>query len=171
MPSARTKSIIFWPIVVAVVVADFATKAAAVRLLVPAHVPHEVFGSAARLTLAYNRGGAFGLPLGSRALHAFAALVVLGFLYRLYRQTPERFRARVAALALLCGGAIGNLVDRARSGRGVVDFIDLGVGGVRFWTFNVADMAVCIGAILLVWVLLAEQRDAKQGDRRAARRS
>ncbi len=56
------------------------------------------------------------------------------------------------------GGAAGNLIDRLRSGRGVVDFIDLGVGSVRFWTFNVADSGVTIGACLLVVALWIEER-------------
>ncbi|HSY82348.1 MAG TPA: signal peptidase II, partial [Gemmatimonadaceae bacterium] len=60
---------------------------------------------------------------------------------------------RVIALALLTGGAIGNVIDRVRWSRGVVDFVDLGVGSLRFWTFNVADVAVTVGAFLLAWVL------------------
>jgi signal peptidase II len=62
------------------------------------------------------------------------------------------------ALALASGGATGNLIDRIREPRGVVDFIDIGVGTVRFWTFNVADSAVTIGALLLAWVLWHEER-------------
>jgi signal peptidase II len=51
----------------------------------------------------------------------------------------------------------GNLLDRLRSERGVVDFIDLGVGSVRFWTFNVADVGVSIGATLLAVVLWEDE--------------
>ena len=56
-------------------------------------------------------------------------------------------------LALIAGGALGNLLDRLRSVRGVVDFIDVGIGDSRFWTFNVADSGVTCGAILLMLVL------------------
>jgi signal peptidase II len=63
----------------------------------------------------------------------------------------------VRALVLIVAGAIGNLVDRLRWDGGVVDFIDVGVGGWRFWTFNVADSAVTIGAILLALVLWFEK--------------
>ena len=59
-------------------------------------------------------------------------------------------------------GALGNLLDRIRSPRGVVDFIDVGIGDLRFWTFNLADVGITCGAVLLV---LAFQR---AGDREAA---
>ena len=78
-------------------------------------------------------------------------LGVLGYIYR----TVERTDAwQGAALGLVTGGALGNLVDRLRWDRGVVDFIDVGVGDVRFWTFNVADAGVTVGAILLALVML-----------------
>jgi signal peptidase II len=56
------------------------------------------------------------------------------------------------------GGALGNLVDRVRGPQGVVDFLDIGIGDLRWPTFNVADMAVSTGAILLAWVLWGEDR-------------
>lgn len=133
------------------------------RHLTP-HVPRDVLGSVARLTLAFNRGAAFGIHVGtwSRILLSLVALVVIGLLFRLYRETPPGASRRTLALGLVCGGAVGNLIDRIASSRGVVDFIDIGVGTTRFWTFNVADSAVTIGAILLAWVLLLEERDAER---------
>jgi signal peptidase II len=59
----------------------------------------------------------------------------------------------------VCAGAVGNMLDRVRSSRGVVDFIDLGVRDVRFYTFNVADVAITTGAIVLAWVLWQEDRN------------
>lgn len=56
-------------------------------------------------------------------------------------------------LALVASGALGNLLDRVRSPRGVVDFIDVGVGSWRFWTFNLADAAIVAGGVLLVSAL------------------
>jgi len=70
----------------------------------------------------------------------------------------------VLALGLAWGGAAGNLIDRLKSTRGVVDFVDIGVGDVRFWTFNVADSAVTIGAITLAFVLWREDRQALARD-------
>ena len=84
-----------------------------------------------------------------------AALLILG---RLYVSASFSDRSRVISLALVCGGAIGNLIDRIRPAHGVVDFLDLGVGDARWPTFNVADMAVSIGAFMLAIVLWAEDR-------------
>ncbi len=88
---------------------------------------------------------------------AVIALVVLG---SMVRHTKPTDRLRLAALALVCGGAVGNLIDRVRSARGVVDFIDVGIGVHRWPTFNVADMAVTVGAVVLAIVLWIEGREA-----------
>jgi hypothetical protein len=61
----------------------------------------------------------------------------------------------------VCAGAVGNLIDRLRSFFGVVDFIDVGIGDARWPTFNVADMAVSIGAALLAWVLWQEDQSTQ----------
>ena len=58
------------------------------------------------------------------------------------------------SLVLIVGGALGNLADRVRSADGVVDFIDAGAGSMRFWIFNVADMGVTVGAVLLALLYL-----------------
>jgi signal peptidase II len=151
---------LFWPVVAVVTFVDVITKAIAVRLLVPQRVPHEVLGEAVRFTLVYNRGAAFGLHVGpySRMVFMTLTLVALAILAWLYQSTRERHMSRVLALALVCGGAIGNLIDRVRSDLGVVDFIDIGLGDSRWPTFNVADMAVSAGAFLLAWVLWEDDR-------------
>ena len=64
-------------------------------------------------------------------------------------------------MARACGGAVGNLIDRIRSPFGVVDFIDIGFGDSRWPTFNIADMAVSLGAFLLAWVLWGEDAEAE----------
>ena len=151
---------LFWPVIAFVTVLDIVTKAIAVRELVPQRVPHEVFGQYVRLTLVYNPGAAFGLNLGPQSRWIFTALtlVALVILWRLYRATHRGDVVRVLALSLVCAGAIGNLLDRLRSDLGVVDFLDVGVGVTRWPTFNVADMAVSVGAVLLAWVLWQEDR-------------
>jgi signal peptidase II len=68
---------------------------------------------------------------------------------------------RILALGLAWGGAAGNLLDRIRSPLGVVDFIDVGLTTWRFWTFNVADSAVTVGAIVLAWSLSREERQER----------
>ena len=141
-------------LVAGIVASDQFTKHLAVTQLTP-HVPRDVVGDAVRFTLTFNPGAAFGMHLGRASWWAFPALTVLilGFLVRLYRSLPPAERALRLAIAAVMGGALGNLVDRFRSPAGVVDFIDVGVGDVRFWTFNVADSAVSVGAILLVLLL------------------
>jgi signal peptidase II len=157
---SRSKASIFWPIILVTTMVDVVTKAIAERSLAPRGIPHEVLGNTVRLTLVYNPGAAFGLNLGPQSRWIFAALtiVALYILARLYRATSPRDTARTVALGLVCAGAIGNLLDRIRSIFGVVDFIDIGIGDSRWPTFNVADMAVSTGAILLAWVLWQEDR-------------
>jgi signal peptidase II len=154
---------LFWPVVAIVTFIDVITKALAVQMLVPKRVPHEVIGDAVRFTLVYNPGAAFGLHVGSYSRWVFMTLTVvaLAILAWLYQSTREGATSRVLALALVCGGAIGNLIDRVRSADGVVDFIDVGIGDSRWPTFNVADMAVSTGAFLLAWVLWEDDRVAQ----------
>jgi signal peptidase II len=158
---------LFWPILIAIVASDVVTKAIAVKSLVPEKFPREVIGDWLRFTLVYNPGAAFGLHVGTHSRWVFMALTIgaLLILGRLYISTEEGDRSRVTSLALVCGGALGNLIDRIRSARGVVDFLDLGVGDARWPTFNVADMAVSIGAFLLAVVLWAEDRPTEDAAR------
>lgn len=160
--SSRSNAGLFWTAAVSVVVLDIITKQLAVTRLMPEHVPHEIVGSVVRFTLAHNPGAAFSMSLGPNSRYIFGAfaLVALVILFRLFRLTKPGDVPRTLALGLAWGGAAGNLIDRFRSPRGVVDFIDIGVGDVRFWTFNVADSAVTIGALMLAWVLWREDRKA-----------
>ena len=176
MSTPRATARLFWGTAAAVIVADFITKLLAEHFLVPRYVPHRVIGEVVRFTLAYNPGAAFSMSLGeySRWIFGAFAVVALFVLWRLYRMTGAGARAgdrlRVLALGLAFGGAAGNLVDRIRSPQGVVDFIDIGVRDVRFWTFNVADSAVTVGAILLAWSLSREERESTAARTAASRR-
>ena len=151
----RSKSAIFWGVTGVVLLADAFTKIVAVDRLLPAYLPRPVWGDGVRLTLVYNQGAAFGLHFGPASRWIFIALtcVALLILGRLYLETPLVHRARTLAIALVTGGALGNLLDRLKSPRGVVDFIDVGAGAWRWPTFNVADMAVTTGAMILAAVL------------------
>jgi signal peptidase II len=153
---------VFWSAAVLVVVLDFITKMLAVENLMPQHVPHPVIGDFVRFTLAFNPGAAFSMSLGQNSRYIFGAfaIVAIVILWRLYRVTTPGDWTRVLALGLAVGGAAGNLLDRFREPRGVVDFIDVGIGDVRFWTFNVADSAVTVGALMLAFVLWREDRRA-----------
>ena len=119
----------------------------------------EVIGEYVRLTYIYNPGAAFGIHVGeySRIVFLVLSLGALIALAAMYWTTPLQDRVRLFSIAMICGGALGNLIDRVRSPRGVVDFLDVGVGAVRWPVFNVADMAVTIGAILLALSLWSEE--------------
>ena len=150
---------LFWTTAGAVVVLDLVTKLLAEALLAR-HLPVAVVGEYVQLRLVYNQCAAFGLCLGlySRWIFfglAIAALFVLG---SMVRATRPGDRVRLLALALVSAGAVGNVVDRLRSSLGVVDFVDVGVGTMRWPTFNVADSAITVGAIALAVSLWLEGR-------------
>ena len=152
MQRGRSNPPLFWTVIGVIVVADVITKALAVYSLFPQRMPHELLGAAVRLTLVYNPGAAFGLHLGAYSRWIFMALTAgaLIILARLYRATRDGDLLRTLAIALVCGGALGNLIDRVRSAAGVVDFIDVGIGSARFYTFNVADAAIVSGVGLIL---------------------
>jgi signal peptidase II len=155
----------FWLPAGIVLLLDVVTKRIAEAALVP-YVPRQVIGNAVRFTLAYNPGAAFSMSLGEHSRWLFTAITigVLVILWRTYRRTAPGDRLQLAALSLIAGGALGNLADRLRSPHGVVDFIDVGWGTIRFWTFNVADSGVSIGAVLLALSLLRASRDVARPD-------
>ncbi len=163
MPALSPKARTFWPIFAIWLVLDLITKQIALATLWPPGVPREVLGEYVRFTLAFNRGAAMGMSLGDWSRPAFTviALVLLVVLAWLYRTTSPTDRRRTAILAFIVAGALGNLIDRLRHERGVTDFIDIGVGTVRFWTFNVADMGITRGAIARARVLGQEEKAAK----------
>jgi signal peptidase II len=151
-------------VLLVVVVLDVITKAIAVAALYPpGYVTRQVIGDAVRFTLVYNPGAAFGLHLGTHSRWIFMALTLgaLIILWRLYRQTLQDDLRKAAAIALVSAGAIGNFIDRVKSEKGVVDFIDIGMEAHRWPTFNIADMAVSVGAFLLAFVLWGEEQALK----------
>jgi signal peptidase II len=153
------KLALFFVVLAVVLVLDVSTK-----LLVQRHFhlyqQMDVVGEYLRLTYIYNPGAAFGIHLGqySREIFLVLSLVALAALAAMYWFTPAGDRVRLLAIALICGGAVGNLIDRIRSEAGVVDFIDIGVGDIRWPVFNVADMAVTTGAIILAHSLWREEQ-------------
>lgn len=111
------------------------------------------------LTLGFNEGSSFGLlsdvmagrPVVMAALTGALTLVFAVLAFRA-RQTLER-----AGLALVVGGSLGNIVDRLRHGA-VTDFLDIYRGGWHWPTFNVADMAIALGAVLILAASLVSRR-------------
>lgn len=126
----------------------------------------DVIGDYVRLTYIHNPGAAFGIHVGeySRLIFLGLSLVALIALAGMYWATPARDRVRLTSIALICAGAIGNLIDRVRSSAGVVDFLDVGIGELRWPVFNVADIAVTTGAVFLALSLWQEERGPRRED-------
>ena len=162
MPSAADRRL-FWGAVATVLVLDVITKLVAEAMLLRT-TGVSVFGEWFQLRLVYNPGAAFGLHLGPYSRWIFFAVAVFAvFLLNRMSKTSELGDwFRQLALGLICGGAAGNLIDRVRSARGVVDFIDIGVGTLRWPTFNVADIAVSCGAVALAISLWREDSKRAQ---------
>jgi signal peptidase II len=109
-----------------------------------------------KLTLSHNEGVAFGLAGGSGAPLVVVTVVALGVVLYLFSRNPARPLMWIAT-GFLAGGAIGNLIDRVRAGA-VTDFIEL-----PHWPpFNLADCAISVGVVLLVFVYLREAERAPE---------
>ena len=158
-PQGIDKPILLFAVGGLVLLVDVLTKQWIVGTLIMYEI-RPVLGEFFRLTYTHNPGAAFGINIGEHSRLFFlvlslVALVVLGWMYRI---TPRDDALRLTALALVCGGALGNIFDRLRYEAGVVDFIDIGFGEHRFWIFNVADSAVSVGAVLLLISFYLEER-------------
>ena len=158
----RPKHLILGLTFPAIIALDVVTKRWALGAL--QFESRELFGGLVPLTLAYNKGAAFGMRLGddSRWFFIPVTIIALGLLAVLYRQATERDFLRIGSISLVVSGAVGNLYDRVRWDRGVVDFlgpVDLGLWD--FPIFNVADMAITCGAVLLAISFWFEERDER----------
>ena len=142
----------------AVIAIDQLTKAIASSSLLLGQ-PVALLGDTVRLTMVHNTGAAFGLFPGSRVPFIVISLLAIGVVVYLFLRETYRSLANRILLGCILGGAIGNLADRVRMGY-VVDFIDLGVGSLRWPVFNVADSAVTLGVIFLAWNLARAGRPA-----------
>ena len=157
------KLAIFIPLLVVGLALDQVTK-----LLVLFKLPlgHQVplIPGLLNLVHIHNKGAAFGLLSGWSAEFAWLffvattglVLVVLGYL--LWRLPDDHWPAALG-YSLILTGAVGNLIDRLRLGE-VVDFIDAYWGRYHWPAFNVADSLVCVGAAVLVWVIIREEKTA-----------
>lgn len=160
----RPKLLIFGALFPVIMTLDVITKRWALDAL--AAQSSELFGGLVPLTLAFNKGAAFGMRIGddSRWFFIPVTIVALVLLAVLYRQAEERDFLRITSISLVVSGAIGNLYDRVRWDRGVVDF--LGPVDLVFWDFpifNVADMAITCGAILLAISFWIEEQQERAG--------
>jgi signal peptidase II len=149
-----------------VVVLDQVAKAVALARLAPG-LPVVLFDHWLSLTLVMNPGLAFGLlgtvPAAWRWVVAALSLIALLVLARVaLRVLPTGGWPGRLAIGLIFGGAVGNLIDRARFGA-VVDFVDVHWRGWHWPAFNVADSAISVGVVLLALRLLGERSAAPSG--------
>ena len=142
---------VFLAIPIVVVILDQLTKAWLVANVARGEVL-EVLGETVRLVYHQNSGALFGLFRDQAIVFGVLSMIVIGLIVA-YHARSGRSRYMSIALGLLLGGAIGNLIDRLRLGY-VVDFVDIGIGDLRFYTFNVADSAISAAIVLLVAIAL-----------------
>jgi len=144
-------------IMAVVIVLDQATKWIVDRFMT-LHESHEIVDGFLNLTYVRNRGAAFGilsdaeLPFQA-ALFSLLSLAALAAIALYAWRLPAASRLPRTALALIMGGAVGNLVDRMRLGY-VIDFVDAYLGAHHWPAFNVADSAISVGVVLLVLDML-----------------
>lgn len=124
------------------------------------HMTVEGFGGIP-LTLTYNTGVAFGVSVGDmRWVIVAGTVLVMVALSVLFYQARPTDSLRITSLATVMAGAMGNLIDRVRWDRGVVDFIGpFDLGFFHFPIFNAADMAITVGAAMLAISLWMEERN------------
>jgi signal peptidase II len=154
-------------VVLLLVVLDQATKQLAISELVPG-VANPVFPWL-NWTLLFNRGAAFSLLADAggwqRLFLVAVSIGVAGVITVMLWRLPAQQKLQSSALVLLLAGALGNLIDRLRFGE-VTDFIQVHYAGWYFPAFNVADSAITVGVIALIWVELSNWRSEsmRRGD-------
>lgn len=116
---------------------------------------YELIDGFFRITMVRNAGAAFGLFQGARIPFIIASIIAGVFIVYLGARLPREEKVRRLVLGMILGGAIGNLIDRVYAGA-VIDFIEIGFLGHYWPVFNVADMGVSIGAVLLLILLIRE---------------
>ena len=155
-----------WLIISAIVIAlDQLTKHVALTELQP-YAPHAVIPGFLNWTLAFNTGAAFSFLHDAggwqrwlfSALAFSVSLVLIAWLRRL----PRGDWRTALPLSLVIGGALGNLIDRVRFGQ-VTDFIEVYYGQWSWPAFNIADSAICVGAVLLIVFGLGGRKAAAEG--------
>jgi signal peptidase II len=147
VPAGRPRWAVFLGLAAAIVVIDQLTKAWLASFLAPGQSV-SVVGDFIRLVHARNDGGLFGLFRGQAEVFAVVSIVVVALIVA-YHGRSGRNPYLSITLGLLLGGALGNLVDRLLRGY-VIDFVDAGIGGLRWYTFNVADSAISFAILLLL---------------------
>ncbi len=156
----KEKSVVFATIIPLVLLLDFITKRWALTALDGGN-RLEILGGFVPLSLAYYRGAAFGISVGDDSRWFFIPITILALtlLLVLLKQAGPRDWLRLGSISMVVAGALGNLYDRLRWNRGVVDFIGpIDLGFMDWPIFNVADMSITCGAVLLAISFWGEER-------------
>ena len=155
--------VIFFLVAAGIILVDQVTKGLVTQRFY-LHESLEVIPGFFNLTYIRNTGGAFGLLAGEAShlrtgLFLGVSCVALGIILYLYARTPPGKLWLEIGLAMIFGGALGNLVDRVRLGE-VVDFLDFYVGTFHWPAFNVADSAITVGVGIFCFYLLFKKTEA-----------
>jgi signal peptidase II len=157
---AATRGRARWPIFIGlaatVFIVDQLTKAWLVSTLSPGE-RLQIVGDYIRLIHSQNTGALFGLFRDQALFFAVVSVGVVGAIVWFHHSSGRNTLLSIA-LGLLLGGALGNMADRFRIGY-VVDFVDVGIGDLRFYTFNVADSAISLAILLLLITAFVGGRD------------
>lgn len=149
--AAATRGGAHWLVFVGTAVVVFGldqlTKAWLVANVSPGEVV-EVLGDYIRLVFSQNSGALFGLFRDNAVAFGIVSLIVVALIVGYHARAGRSLYLSIA-LGLLLGGALGNLADRLRLGY-VVDFVDIGLGGLRFFTFNIGDSAITVAILMLI---------------------
>jgi signal peptidase II len=148
---AKAHWLVFFGLALTVLVLDQLTKAWLTSTLSPGEVM-SVIGDYVRLVFSQNSGALFGLFRDNALLFGIVSIFVIGLIVVYQRQVGSSLYLSIA-LGLLLGGALGNVTDRLRLGY-VVDFVDIGIGDLRWYTFNVADAAISLSIVMLIGAAL-----------------
>jgi signal peptidase II len=152
----RARWILFLALAATIFTLDQVTKAWLVSLLPAEGQRLSVIGDLARLVNSHNSGALFGLFKDQALLFGLVSVGVVAMI-AWYHGSSGRNTLLSVALGLLLGGALGNMFDRLRLGY-VVDFVDIGIGDLRWYTFNVADAAISCAILLLLLSALLPAR-------------
>jgi signal peptidase II len=152
----RARWTLFLALAASIFTLDQVTKAWLVSLLPSEGQRLSVVDDLVRLVNSHNSGALFGLFRDSAVLFGLVSLGVVALIVW-YHASSGRNTLLSVALGLLLGGALGNMFDRLRLGY-VVDFVDIGIGDVRWYTFNAADAAISCAILLLLLSALLPAR-------------
>lgn len=157
---------LFWVITILGLVLDQLTKFW-IMVILPAGTYHpyesiEVIGDVFYIVHVHNPGASWGILAGFSLGFALLAVVALGLIFYFRKTLELRKPFLQITFGLLCGGIVGNLIDRVAYGY-VIDFIDIHLPGYRWPAFNVADSCICVGVgLYFIWVFFMQrQRKAK----------